>query len=30
MKEHLFIETDFGSIEIVFFPDNAPKHVEAI
>ena len=30
MKEHLFIETDFGTIEIEFFPDKAPKHVEAI
>ena len=30
MKEHLFIETDFGTIEIAFFPDKAPKHVEAI
>ena len=29
-KEHLFIETDFGTIEIAFFPDKAPKHVEAI
>ena len=30
MKEHLFIETNFGTIEIAFFPDKAPKHVEAI
>ena len=30
MSEHLFIETDFGTIEITFFPDKAPKHVEAI
>lgn len=30
MKEHLFIETDFGTIEIRFFEDKAPKHVEAI
>ena len=30
MKEHLFIDTDFGTIEIEFFPDKAPKHVEAI
>ena len=29
-NEHLFIETDFGTIEIAFFPDKAPKHVEAI
>ena len=29
-KEHLFIETNFGTIEIAFFPDKAPKHVEAI
>ncbi|WP_295156635.1 peptidylprolyl isomerase [uncultured Brachyspira sp.] len=29
-KEHLFIETDFGTIEIAFFPDKAPKHVETI
>ena len=29
-NEHLFIETDFGTIEITFFPDKAPKHVEAI
>ncbi len=30
MGEHLFIETDFGIIEIEFFLDKAPKHVEAI
>lgn len=30
MSEHLFIETDFGTIEIEFFKDKAPKHVEAI
>ena len=29
-KEHLFIETDYGTIEIAFYPDKAPKHVEAI
>ena len=29
-KEHLFIETNFGTIEIAFFPEKAPKHVEAI
>ena len=29
-KEHLFIETNYGIIEIAFFPDKAPKHVEAI
>ncbi|MEI0564964.1 peptidylprolyl isomerase [Brachyspira pulli] len=28
--EHLFIETDYGTIEIEFYPDKAPKHVEAI
>ncbi len=30
MTEHLFIETDYGTIEIKFYPDKAPKHVEAI
>lgn len=30
MKEHLFIETDYGTIEIEFYEDIAPKHVEAI
>lgn len=30
MTEYLVIETDFGKIEIKFFPDKAPKHVEAI
>ena len=30
MKEHLFIETDYGTIEIEFYPEIAPKHVEAI
>ncbi|MBW5378219.1 peptidylprolyl isomerase, partial [Brachyspira pilosicoli] len=25
--EHLFIETDYGTIEIEFYPDKAPKHV---
>ena len=29
-KEHLFIETDYGTIEIAFYPEKAPKHVEAI
>ncbi len=29
-EEHLFIETDYGTIEIKFFEDKAPKHVEAI
>lgn len=29
-KEHLFIETDYGTIEIALYPDKAPKHVEAI
>ena len=28
--EHLFIETDYGTIEIELYPDKAPKHVEAI
>lgn len=30
MEEHLFIETDFGTIEIRFFENKAPKHVTAI
>ena len=30
VSEHLFIETDLGTIEIRFFEDKAPKHVEAI
>ncbi len=30
MNEHLFIETDLGTIEIRFFEDKAPKHIEAI
>ena len=30
MKEHLFIETDYGTIEIEFYEKLAPKHVEAI
>lgn len=30
MSEHLFIETDLGIIEIRFFEDKAPKHIEAI
>ena len=30
MSEHLFIETDFGTIEIKIFPDKAPKHNEII
>ncbi|WP_157153793.1 peptidylprolyl isomerase [Brachyspira murdochii] len=28
--EHLFIETDYGTIEIEFYEKLAPKHVEAI
>lgn len=30
MNDHLFIETDFGTIEIRFFEDKAPKHVDSI
>ena len=30
MKEHLFIETNYGTIEIAFYPEKAPKHIEAI
>lgn len=30
MDENLFIETDFGTIEIKFLPDKAPNHVASI
>ena len=30
MKEHLFIETNYGTIEIAFYSEKAPKHIEAI
>ncbi len=29
-NEHLFIETNLGTIEIEFYPDKAPNHVAAI